>query len=346
MKIPNCLVLTLVFAGTANAASFDCSKAKKAVEVAICANEKLSAADERLTAAYKSALAANQKEWKTDLVKTQRKWLAYLSDGYEKQIKKPNQRQTPRDWLSEAIAAQIVWLQEAAERERIVQLEQASVAKEVCSLVLDKENMSLKRDDENDLYHYKIQATRVLSEPIWEEQSYNVYQANFDVLNNGSSSVVYRIDIEYPRFYCTWYIWVAPGEEAMLAKRLAKGANSDVAQELGKELTVELPDGVAPGPFPTANPATLKRQKSKFSSRLLDTSATNLNRGGYTRPTLGMYKGITYVVSGSGDDRRGGLFAVFRPQAPGLLIPLCYFRALPSVKTDGEVVLPDGYAYE
>jgi len=67
-------VLLLLAAGTAHAASFDCSKAKTSQEKAICGSPELSAADERMAAAYKALLAATTPEIKPAVRDNQRSW--------------------------------------------------------------------------------------------------------------------------------------------------------------------------------------------------------------------------------------------------------------------------------
>jgi uncharacterized protein len=59
----------------AHAASFDCAKAKTPQEKAICASPELSAADDKMAAAYKAALAAARPEKKAAVRDGQRAWL-------------------------------------------------------------------------------------------------------------------------------------------------------------------------------------------------------------------------------------------------------------------------------
>ncbi len=67
--------MVLVVAVSAHAASFDCTKAKTKVEIAICANPELSKADEEMAAAYKKAMAELPPEYATQLRDDQRIWL-------------------------------------------------------------------------------------------------------------------------------------------------------------------------------------------------------------------------------------------------------------------------------
>jgi uncharacterized protein len=62
-----CLVLLLLASGAAQAASFDCDKAKTPQEKAICASPGLSQADENMAAAYKDVLAAVPREITTEV---------------------------------------------------------------------------------------------------------------------------------------------------------------------------------------------------------------------------------------------------------------------------------------
>lgn len=70
----------------ANAASFDCRKASKLAELAICEDKALSAADDRLAQLYSRVLGELPPSVKPAFQKTQRSWIAYLplacsSDG-------------------------------------------------------------------------------------------------------------------------------------------------------------------------------------------------------------------------------------------------------------------------
>jgi uncharacterized protein len=70
-------VATLTVSGAADAASFDCSKATRAVDRMICADAELSQSDSSLALAYKSALAAAHSDQdRTTLRDSQRLWLA------------------------------------------------------------------------------------------------------------------------------------------------------------------------------------------------------------------------------------------------------------------------------
>jgi uncharacterized protein YecT (DUF1311 family) len=59
----------------ANAASFDCAKAKTQQEKAICASPALSAVDDQMAAAYWKTLAATPSEFKAGIREDQRTWL-------------------------------------------------------------------------------------------------------------------------------------------------------------------------------------------------------------------------------------------------------------------------------
>jgi len=69
------LLVPLLFSGTAMAASFDCSKARTAVEKMICSDSVLSQLDEQLNAAYSGALSRIDN--KAALKASQRSWLAF-----------------------------------------------------------------------------------------------------------------------------------------------------------------------------------------------------------------------------------------------------------------------------
>jgi uncharacterized protein len=71
------LVLGLPFllCALAQAASFDCTKARTAQEKAICGTPQLSAADDQMAAAYKAWLAAAQPAWAAGIRENQIVWL-------------------------------------------------------------------------------------------------------------------------------------------------------------------------------------------------------------------------------------------------------------------------------
>lgn len=74
-----CLVLLLLASSAAQAASFECTKAKTPQEKAICASPKLSQADENMAAVYKNVLAAVPREIATELREDQRQWLRWIA---------------------------------------------------------------------------------------------------------------------------------------------------------------------------------------------------------------------------------------------------------------------------
>jgi uncharacterized protein YecT (DUF1311 family) len=69
------LILLLMAGCAAHAASFDCAKAKTAQEKAICGSPELSAADDRMAAAYHDVLTAATAEIATELRDEQRAWI-------------------------------------------------------------------------------------------------------------------------------------------------------------------------------------------------------------------------------------------------------------------------------
>jgi uncharacterized protein len=68
-------VLVLLVSNIANAASFDCAKAKTPQEKAICTDPALSAADDEMAAAYRAALAVAPKEMVAEIREGQRAWV-------------------------------------------------------------------------------------------------------------------------------------------------------------------------------------------------------------------------------------------------------------------------------
>jgi uncharacterized protein len=75
------LLLTLVPAAPANAASFDCGKATTAFENAICDNPKLSTADEKLATAFATAIGGLSKSATGDMRADQRAWLDFAASS-------------------------------------------------------------------------------------------------------------------------------------------------------------------------------------------------------------------------------------------------------------------------
>lgn len=72
------LLLVVLAAPVANAASFDCAKAASVFEKAICSDPELSAQDEMLSVAYKTAVGGLSKPASDVMLKGQRDWLAFL----------------------------------------------------------------------------------------------------------------------------------------------------------------------------------------------------------------------------------------------------------------------------
>jgi uncharacterized protein len=69
------------FAASAIAASFDCTKAAKPVEKAICRNPTISSLDSRLGAVYSVDLARANEQQKERLIKEQKHWLRFTRDS-------------------------------------------------------------------------------------------------------------------------------------------------------------------------------------------------------------------------------------------------------------------------
>jgi len=78
-------LMPLLTALNANAASFDCAKAKSAEEKAICADPKLSKLDEQMDAAYRAALKILSPQGQAATRDGQRQWIKYGRDVCTKQ---------------------------------------------------------------------------------------------------------------------------------------------------------------------------------------------------------------------------------------------------------------------
>jgi uncharacterized protein YecT (DUF1311 family) len=74
-------MLFLLTSDVARAASFDCAKAKTPKEKAICASPELSAADDRMAAAYRAVLAAAPAEMRDQVREGQRQWIRKMGEG-------------------------------------------------------------------------------------------------------------------------------------------------------------------------------------------------------------------------------------------------------------------------
>src|SRR5215469_11561323 len=73
----SCLVALGAWPLAAAAQSFDCSKAAEAHEKFICANRKLSVADQEMGSVYNSMLSQLSPDGKRRLAESQRSWLKY-----------------------------------------------------------------------------------------------------------------------------------------------------------------------------------------------------------------------------------------------------------------------------
>jgi len=78
VKLLLALVLALLMVPVAQAASFDCTKAASPFEKAICSDPDLSAQDDTLAVAYKTAVGGLSKEGSDVMLKGQRDWLAFV----------------------------------------------------------------------------------------------------------------------------------------------------------------------------------------------------------------------------------------------------------------------------
>ncbi len=82
LKKPLSIIFILLFLHiTAQAASFDCTKAKSEVEKLICSDDELSKLDECLNEAYLKAL--NRTDIKEQAIESQREWLKYGRDVFQ-----------------------------------------------------------------------------------------------------------------------------------------------------------------------------------------------------------------------------------------------------------------------
>jgi uncharacterized protein len=72
-------ILLLGSSIAAHAVSFDCAKAHTPQQKAVCASSELSAADDRLTSAYKAALAAAPAEFHDQVRDAQRAWIRRIT---------------------------------------------------------------------------------------------------------------------------------------------------------------------------------------------------------------------------------------------------------------------------
>jgi len=78
----NGLLISMLLAGAvAHAASFDCAKAKTPQEKAICASPELSAADDKMAAAYRAVLAAAPPEIISEVRDGQKLWIRKMGEG-------------------------------------------------------------------------------------------------------------------------------------------------------------------------------------------------------------------------------------------------------------------------
>ena len=337
-----CFCLLLVSGSYVSAASFDYHKANKPFEVAVCGDPKLGLADEKLAAAYHDALAASHDQWKSEVVKSQREWLAFLVHEYAKNEAKAASNKELTDWLGDELLARTAMLQQVAEREKIVILAKTTEAKEVCAKAFRKANMTWKGRDNYGLDDFTLRLPKEFTIPNWQSLPTGfATHAKLDFLNEGKTSDVYEISIESSHFQFAWYILALPEEKAIIDKRLEDAEHFDT---LASDLVVEFPQGTDRGrPFPVANASTKQHAAPKLASRLLDTSATELYGGWYTRSSLVQYKGATYIVVESVNNNGGPTFAVFKPQRPGNLIPQCYFRATPSLVLESRQQLNPKY---
>lgn len=76
-----CSAVLLLAGNAALGASFDCAKAQTPQEKAICDSPELSAADDRMAAAYRAVLAVAPQEWISEVHDDQGLWIRKMADG-------------------------------------------------------------------------------------------------------------------------------------------------------------------------------------------------------------------------------------------------------------------------
>jgi uncharacterized protein YecT (DUF1311 family) len=334
--------LLLASGSPVSAASFDCHRANKPFDVAVCSDPKIGLADERLAAAYHDALASTHGEWKTELVKNQRKWLASVVYEYAKNEAEAPSKERLMDWLGSELLARAEMLRQITEREKITLLEKTAEAEDVCTKTMRKSQMTWGGRDDYGLDNFTLTLPREFTRPNWKRFSTGfVTHTQLDFLNDGKVSDVYAVSVENSHYQFTWYILAHPEEKAVIERRLK---DTDHFDALASDLTVEFPQGLDRGrPFSVADASTKEHAVSKLGSRLLDTSSTELYGGWYTHSNVVRYKGVTYLIAESVNNNGGPTFAVFRPQLPGKLVPQCYYRATPSIVSESRKQLDPKY---
>lgn len=305
-------------AGTAQAAGFDCTKAKAPIELAICGNPTLNALDDEMTAAFRAARSAASNP--DAVLADQRKW--NQTRARECGIDKAEDAGHPGklDCAQEATRRRIDLLKAWNELGRVTILTADPNLAGLCSQMLPT------------LASGKPALPAGASRPAWTRLSDGLSRGQLDFENAGKPQTVFLVDVETSHYEYHWYILPDPAEEKTIADRLGKAVGATGrSEELLERLADQLDHAVvSPQAASTANPALNRHDGPRaLKSRLVDTSNTPLYRGWYTRPLAVQFLGKTVIAAESVNNLHGPTAALFKPGSGGSLEALCYFRAPP-----------------
>lgn len=305
-------------AGTAQAAGFDCAKAKAPIELAICGNTTLNALDDEMTAAFRAARTAASNP--DAVLADQRKW---------------NQTRAKECGLDKAEDAghpgKLDCAQEATRR-RIDQLKAWNELGRVTILTADPNLAGLCSQMLPTISRGGFTLPAGVTRPAWTRLGDGLSRGQFDFENSGKPRPVFQIDVETSHYEYHWFVLPEAAEEEAVAGRLkAAFPTTGRAEELLERLAGELDHTVvSPQATSTANPALNRHDGPRaLKSRLVDTSNTPLYRGWYTRPLVVQAFGKTLIAAESVNDRIGPTASLFKPGGGGSLEAVCYFRAQP-----------------
>lgn len=317
-------VTQLALARPAPSEGLNCNEPSNSAAEAICADKDTQHALSGLQAAYtqllKTGTARRQEKWRV----YEQRWEASLAKDYAAAVVDHRTRRELHDLLMRALSYRASRLRALAERERITYVDRSPIVRSACTAVLDKANMSWDGRDSVGDRGFEIHTAYEVNGWKYFDGSGMFVEKTLDFLNDGHKQKVYMLDIENSNFAYTWYVLPLSSEDSRIQNELPDTAT------LAKDLTKPSYIPVRGDPFPSADPTTVKQPSPLFKSRLLDTSATNLYGGSYTTSVVLQYKHTTYVLATAVRNSGGPTFALFKPEAPGALKPVCYYRATPS----------------
>lgn len=310
-------------------ASFDCQKAQSNYEKLVCKYHILGASDRQMANAYREALILTpEKNEKKKLVEDQRQWLASIYGQLQKQINDNKSEEDLKNLLHKAILERGVALVFSVKKEpgKIVILDNSSKSKATCSNLLKEQNITWEGINDAELDSFSLSPPSGFTIPDWDHIGIATH-AEFDFMNVGQPADVYYVSLTGTHVSFEYYIVAAQTEKEAIEEKLTNTNGFNESGALAQEFT--------------ATPQkTWVNNTPKFTSKLFDPSTSPIyGSGWYTNSQAVQHNQTTYLITTSVNNLGGPTFVVFKPKATGL-DAICYYRAIPSIKTKDNKIIP------